>query len=122
MGMYVSVRGWVELDFAQKPYAERVIEAYEDGLYSGGWAWPAKPFNWTLYLFYGGDVRESALPEIRAQVEELAALPPVDEDGDRPQGVFVLTDERGQARCWQMRDGTVLDVQAPNLSWLTNQG
>lgn len=45
MGMYVSVRGWVELDFVQKSDAERIIEADADNLYSGGWAWPAKPFN-----------------------------------------------------------------------------
>ncbi|MGW0806236.1 hypothetical protein [Nonomuraea sp. NPDC002799] len=118
--MYVSVRGWVELDGAQKPDAELIIATNRDDHYAGGWAWPAKPFNWTLYLFYGGDIREGTLPEIRAQVERLAALPPVDEDNDRPRGVFMVTDERGQARWWQIRDGAVLDVAAPEFGWLAS--
>lgn len=54
MGMYVSVRGWVELDFAQREAAERIIRVDEDDLYSGGWGWPSRHFNWTSYLFYGG--------------------------------------------------------------------
>jgi hypothetical protein len=116
--MYISVRGWLELDFAWRSEAERVIGAAGDDPYSGGWAWPVKPFNWTLYLFYGGDVREGALRDVRSQVERLAALPPVDEDGDRPRGVFVITDERGQARSWHVRDGVVLDVPAPEFGWL----
>ncbi|WP_049560189.1 hypothetical protein [Nonomuraea sp. SBT364] len=119
MGMYVSVRGWLELDFAHRPNAERIIEADTDDLYSGGWAWPTKPFNWTLYLFYGGDIRESALQEIRAQVEQLAALSPVDEDDDRPRGVFMVTNEWGQARCWHIRDGAVLDVPVPGSAFAT---
>ncbi|MEV3980821.1 hypothetical protein [Nonomuraea sp. NPDC049758] len=118
MGMYVSVRGWLELGFAQKPDADRIVA--DDDPYSGGWAWPVKPFNWTLYLFYGGDVREGALHEIRAKVERLAALPPLDEDGDRPRGVFVVTDERGRARCRHVREGAVLDVPAPDFGGLAS--
>src|SRR5689334_15980939 len=107
MGMYASARGWVELDFAQRSSAEDIIRRHQDGHYSGGWALPAKPFNWTLYLFYGGDIREGELPWLRAQVAELAALPPTDEDGDRPRGLFLITDERNNAVTWQIRDGIV---------------
>ena len=45
-------------------------------LYSGGWAFPERPFNWALYVFYGGDIREAELPWLREQVESIAALPP----------------------------------------------
>lgn len=116
--MYVSVRGWLELDFAQRPDAERIIEASADGHYSGGWGWPAQPFNWTLYLFYGGDVRDSAVADLRAQVQRLADLPPVDEDDDRPRGMIMVTDELGHALWRQIRDGSVLDAPASGLDWL----
>lgn len=118
MGMYVSVRGWIELDHRQRQDAERIIERSPDDHYSGGWGWPQKPFNWTLNLFYGGDIRESAIPEIRDQVKQLALLPPTDEDGDRPRGLFIVNDERGHIESWQVQHGEVLSVPAPQLGWL----
>jgi hypothetical protein len=116
--MYASARGWVEIDFSQRSAAEKVIQRHQEGHYSGGWAFAAKPFNWTLYLFYGGDIREGELPWLRAQVIELARLPPIDEDGDRARGLFLITDERGNAVMWQIRDGAVEESPAPSLSWL----
>ncbi|MDI6105891.1 hypothetical protein QLQ12_45700 [Actinoplanes sp. NEAU-A12] len=97
MGMYASARGWVEIDFKQRSSAEEIIRRHEDWHYSGSWPFPAKPFNWTLYLFYGCDIREDELPSLRAQVTELAALPAIDEDGDRARGLFLVTDERAGA-------------------------
>jgi hypothetical protein len=99
MGMYASARGWVEIDFSQRSSAEEVIERYQEGHYSGGWAFPAKPFNWTLYLFYGGDIREGELPWLRAQVTALAALPPIGEDGDRARGLFLITASAATLSC-----------------------
>jgi hypothetical protein len=87
-------------------------------LYSGGWAFPAKPFNWSLYVFYGGDIRESAVEWFRAQVDQLAALEPVDDDGDRPRGLFLLTDERERVEMWLVRDGAVSVGEAPDFAWL----
>src|SRR5689334_1311633 len=107
MGMYVSVRGWIELDHKQRQSAEQIIEQAHDGHYSGGWAFPIKPFNWTLYLFYGGDVREPALPEIRDQIERLASLPPVDSDGDSPRGLFIVTDEGDNVERREIRGGSI---------------
>ncbi|WIN00456.1 hypothetical protein ACTOB_004165 [Actinoplanes oblitus] len=118
MGMYVSARGWIEIDAEQRASAEEVLRRHEDGHYSGGWAFPAHPVNWTRYLFYGGDLREGQLPWLRAQLAELAALPAVDEDGDRPRGLFLITDERGGAVTWQIRDATLRESPAPSLSWL----
>jgi hypothetical protein len=118
MGMYASVRGWIELDHKQRQRAEHIIEQAQDGFYSDGWSFPAKPFNWTLYLFYGGDVREQALPEIREQIERLASLPPVDDDGDLPRGLFIVTDERGNAESWEIREGSIRTRTAPEFGWL----
>ena len=116
--MYASARGWLELDDQQRVPAEEIIRRHDDGFYSGGWTFPARPFNWTLYLFYGGDLRDGEVPWLRAQVAELAALPPVDEDNDRPTGFFLVTDERGNDVAWEVRDGGVTDRPAPEMSWL----
>ncbi len=62
MGMYASVRGWLEADRRQRAAVEAVIEDARTDLYSGGWAFPERPFNWALYVFYGGDIREAELP------------------------------------------------------------
>jgi hypothetical protein len=87
-------------------------------LYSGGWAFPERPFNSTLYVFYGGDIREAALPWLRGQVESMAALPPVDDDGDMPIGLFVLSDEHAAVSVWEVRDGMLRDRPAPELEWV----
>ncbi|MFI5836129.1 hypothetical protein ACIA5A_20895 [Micromonospora sp. NPDC051300] len=118
MGMYASVRGWLEIDFKQRSAAEEIIRRHHDDLYSGGWAFPTAPFNWTLYLFYGGDIREARLPWLRAQLDELAAMRPVDEDGDRPVGLFLVSDERGGATGWEVRAGRIREEATPSLSWL----
>ncbi|MET8150566.1 hypothetical protein ACIBSW_21435 [Actinoplanes sp. NPDC049668] len=119
MGMYASVRGWLEIDFKQRGIAERIIEQHRHDLYSGGWAFPSVPFNWSLYLFYGGDIRQSEVPWIRDQVEQLARMPPVDEDDDWPTGLFVVTAEEHEgAQLWQIRESAVTELPAPDLSWL----
>ncbi|SNT16371.1 hypothetical protein [Actinoplanes regularis] len=119
MGMYASIRGWLEIDFEQRLLAEQIIEEGRHELYSGGWAFPTKPFNWSLYLFYGGDIRQGELSWLRDQVEQLARMPPVDEDNDWPRGLFVITvEEQDCAQMWQVRDATVTALAAPDLSWL----
>jgi hypothetical protein len=120
MGMFTNVRGWIELDHSQRTAAEDVIQQALDDHYSGGWSLPAKPFNWTLFLFYGGEIRESALPWFRDQLDRLAGLPPVDDDGDQPRGLFVVTDERGQAERWEIRNGVVSVLSAPEFRWLAD--
>lgn len=116
--MYVSARGWLEIDFKQRSTAEEIVRRHHHDPYSGGWAFPAVPFNWTLYLFYGGDIREAELPWFRQQISELAAMPPVDDDGDRPVGLFLISDERGGAAMWQVRDGSTHERPATALPWL----
>ncbi|MFI7547861.1 hypothetical protein [Actinoplanes sp. NPDC049599] len=119
MGMYTSVRGWMEINFQQREAAEEIVERHRHELYSGGWAFPSAPFNWTLYLFYGGDIRQGEVPWLREQIEQLAAMPPVNEDNDMPTGFFLLTaDEREEADAWQIRDGRLDHLPAPSLDWM----
>ena len=121
MSTYASVRGWLEADCRQRAAVEAVIEAARTDLYSGGWAFPERPFNGALYVFYGGDIREAELPWLRGQVESMAALPPADDDGDMPVGLFVISDERAAASVWEVRDGAVRDRPAPELLWVSRE-
>ena len=118
MGMYVSIRGWLEVDHKHREAVEGIIEAASRDLYSGGWGFPAKPFNWSLYVFYGGDIREAEVPWLLGQVSQIAALPPADDDGDLAVGMFLLTDERGGVTAWEVRDGTVRERPAPEFRWM----
>jgi hypothetical protein len=118
MGAYVAVRGWIELDQERRADIERVIERHQYDHYSGGWAMPAKPFNWTLYVFYGGDIREGALPWLRTQLTEIAAIEPIGSEADRPIGLFALTDEEGLTYLWEIRDGSVTERATNEIAWL----
>jgi len=61
------------------------------------------------------------VPWLRDQVAAVAALPPVDADGDMPVGVFLLSDERHNVGVWEIRDGTVHDRPAPEFEWLSRE-
>ncbi|MFI6101391.1 hypothetical protein ACIA8G_38085 [Lentzea sp. NPDC051213] len=120
--MYVAVRGWLEFDQEQLAQVEEVLAKYSHDPYAGGWALPSKPFNWTLYVFYGGDIRESAVSSFREQVAELARMEPVDDDLDMPVGFFLLTDERKQSTSWTVRAGGVAETLAPQeLRWFAER-
>jgi hypothetical protein len=55
--MYVAVRGWLEFDHKQRQPGEQIIARYNGNDCAGGWTFPARPFNWTFYVFFGGDIR-----------------------------------------------------------------
>jgi hypothetical protein len=46
---------------------------------------------------------------LRSQVSQIAGLPAVDDDGDTPLGLFLVSDERGAVSTWQIRDGALHD-------------
>jgi hypothetical protein len=118
VAVYASVRGWLEIDHKQRDAAESVISEAHHELYSGGWGFPRNPFNWTLYLFYGGDLQIAELPWLHAQVSRMATLSPVDEDGDMPVGLFVVTDEQATTvTTWEVRGGAVHERSTPELAW-----
>lgn len=108
MGVFVSIRGWLECDEQQLATVRRVITDHSDGHYSGGWSFPTRHFNWTYYAFYGGDVRESAVDWFMDQLRLMAAIPASDDDGDRVRGLFVASSEVTQQVEWQVRDGSVI--------------
>ncbi|MET8581775.1 hypothetical protein ABZX39_12890 [Streptomyces collinus] len=107
MGVFVSVRGWLECDEQQLAAVRQVIADHSDGFYSSGWGFPARHFNWTYYAFYGGDVRESAVDWFMEQLRSMAAIPASDEDGDRVRGFFVASSEVAPQVEWHVRGGSV---------------
>ncbi|WP_051797068.1 hypothetical protein [Catenuloplanes japonicus] len=114
-----DVRSWLGIDVEQRVTAERIIGQNRHELYSGGWAFPSAPFNWSLYLFYGGDIRQGELSWLRGQVEQLAEMPPVDEDNDWPRGLFVVTaEERDGAQICRSVRLLSRNCLPPSLSWL----
>jgi hypothetical protein len=45
MGVYVSVKGWLECDRGQLAFVKDIIGAHDDGHYICGWGFPTKPFS-----------------------------------------------------------------------------
>ncbi|MFI0720771.1 hypothetical protein [Streptomyces sp. NPDC021224] len=108
MGVYVSVRGWLECDEKQFAAAQEIISSHEDGHYSSGWSTPRRQANWTHYLFYGADIRESALEWLAQQVTEIARIPASDDDGDLVRGLLLSRHEVQGTTEWQVRDGRLV--------------
>src|SRR5690349_783058 len=97
MGMYVSVRGWIELPPEHRADLEAAIGGHSDDPAVEGWSIPTKALGWSLCAFYGADLRESAVDGLERQVREIARLGPFGVDSDFPRGIFVLVDERRQS-------------------------
>jgi hypothetical protein len=105
VGAYVSVRGWLECDARQLAAVQEIIASHDDDHCSGGWGAPRRHINWSHYLFYGADIRESALEWFIGQVREIARIPASDEDGDLVVGLFFVSHEGKGTAEWQVRDG-----------------
>ncbi|MGC9496355.1 hypothetical protein [Streptomyces sp. WG7] len=49
MGVYVSVRGWLECDDTQLATVQEIIASHADDHYSGGWSTPRQRVDRTRY-------------------------------------------------------------------------
>ncbi|MFF9039021.1 hypothetical protein ACF090_26545 [Streptomyces sp. NPDC014892] len=112
MGTYVSVRGWLECDETQLAAAQEIIAAHDDDHYTHGWGAPRRHVNWTHYLFYGADIRDSALDWFTDQIRAIARIPASDADGDLVRGLFLVGHEVEGTAEWQVRDGRLLITPA----------
>ncbi len=112
MGVYVSVRGWLECDKEQLERVKDIITAHDDGHYVGGWGFPTKPFSWTWYVFYGGDIREAEVDWLLDQLREIARIPASDEDEDLVRGFFVASHESEGSSEWRVSGGQVMITPA----------
>ena len=111
--MYISVRGWLEIDRTQRGQVRDVIEGYRHHACYHGWLFPEST-GWGYCIFYGTSLREGGEVELRELVADLARLPaPDDVDDDRPAGQFLLCDERGRSWMWVVHEGRIQDVPPP---------
>ncbi|MFE3431137.1 hypothetical protein [Streptomyces sp. NPDC059171] len=108
MGVYVAVRGWLECDEKQLATVQEIISSHADDHYSSGWSTPRQQVNWTSYIFYGADIRESALDWLMNQIREIARVPASDDDGDLIRGLFLASHEVDGTTEWQVRDGELV--------------
>ncbi|MFF7144653.1 hypothetical protein ACFZB5_26110 [Streptomyces nodosus] len=112
MGVFVSVRGWLECDETQLAAVQEIISSHTDDHYSSGWTTPRQQVNWTSYLFYGADIRESALDWFMDQLREIARIPASDDDGDLVRGLFLASHEVDGTTEWQVREGRLVASSA----------
>jgi hypothetical protein len=108
VAVYVSIRGWLECDDEQLAAIREIVSTGGDDLYPGGWAFPRAPFNWTRYVFFGGDVRQETVVGFLGQLGEIARIPASDPDNDLVLGLFLASHEVDGMDEWQIRDGQVL--------------
>ena len=107
MGVYVSVRGWLECDDKQLAAFQEIVSSHEDEHYSHGWGAPRRHINWTHYVFYGADIRQSAVDWLVGQIREIARIP-ANADGDRVRGLFLASHEIEGTTEWQVREGRLV--------------
>lgn len=108
MGVYVAVRGWLECDETQLATVQAIISSHTDDHYSAAWSTPRQQVNWTRYIFYGADIRESALDWFMNQLREIARIPASDDDGDLIRGLFLASHEVDGTTEWQVREGQLV--------------
>jgi hypothetical protein len=104
VGVYVSVRGWVDCSDGQETLIQEIVDRYDDGFYSRGWSIVRGP-NETACVFYYGTVHEQAVEWLLDQVRNVASLPPPIDVEDRVRGLFFAHHELNGMQEWQVRDG-----------------
>ncbi len=108
MGVYAKVRGFIECDKPELTRIKEIVQSPDmDQTYSGAWALPERHYNWTHYIFYGADIRATALDSFLEVLQAIARIPPSDEDNDAVTGLFHITHETDGMSEWQIRGGHV---------------
>lgn len=113
MGVYVSVRGWVDCADGQEALVREIVDRHDDGFYSQGWSTHIGP-NRDVCVFYGGTIREQATDWLLQQVRAIASLPPPRDAEDRIRGLFLVHHEVHGMQEWQVRDGQVDIAPVPD--------
>lgn len=110
MGLFYSVRGWLEGDRAHLIRAREIIEENADqSPYVDSWVFQERGGGGTGYLFFGSEVRDVSLPAVLAQLQRLAEV--CSEDGphvDFLEGRFFAAPEDGsKEKSWSCSDGVL---------------
>ncbi|MEU6232341.1 hypothetical protein [Kitasatospora sp. NPDC047058] len=109
VGVFVRIRGWLECDDRQLIQVEEIVGADDpDQTYAGGWAFPARQYNFTNWVFFGAEMRAQSADQLLEQLRRVAGIPASDSDNDLITGLFLVSHESDGMSEWQVRDGTVL--------------
>ncbi|MER5642139.1 hypothetical protein ABT095_35020 [Kitasatospora sp. NPDC002227] len=105
----VAVRGWLECDDRQLSRIKEIVAADDpEGTYSGGWAFPARQYNYVSWAFYGGDIRAAALQWFEERLRQIARIPASDQDDEydeRPRGLFLVSHDVDGMSEWRVCNG-----------------
>jgi hypothetical protein len=108
VGVYVTVRGWLECDRTQLAMIEAITSSEgPDRPYAGGWTFSQRQCAWTSLIFFGADLRQESVPEVLDQLRAIARLPASDEDNDLVSGLFLASHETEGTREWHIHSGAV---------------
>jgi hypothetical protein len=104
MGLYASVRGWVDCFDGQEELVREIVDRYDDESYSRGWSILTGP-NGDVCVVYCGTIREQSIDWLLEQVKAIATLPPPVDPEDRIRGLFLVHHQAHGVQEWQVRDG-----------------
>ncbi len=111
MGIFYSVRGWLEMDDVQYDRLKTVVLNETDDLlihYVASWHFPDRGGRYSRFAFFGCTVRDIDLTEIKQQLQRLT-LEVTSNDGDvidYMKGLFHSTYEDGSHEIiWRLDKG-----------------
>jgi hypothetical protein len=79
-----SIRGWIECEYKDVEKIKDVVNSFKSkhkeyslekevaDLYLSQWKFPEKEMNWTAYVFYGGDIKDSNFNFIEDVIKEIS--------------------------------------------------
>lgn len=97
-------------------YDRNLISEEQVQLYLQGWYFPDVRFNWTNYIFFGGDIKQSSLSFfkdlINFIIQEICIKNQTDSnvDLDRLDGHFVIKEEDSdRLLLWVIKDSIIIE-------------
>jgi len=118
MSKLTLVRGWLECSFDESKEMHSAIlnlTAEARGkdipseildLYMRGWVYPESPINWVSLVFFGAQVKSSAIPFIKEMVRIASSV------GDEINGLFYVDDDDGEGHlAWYVSSGSLEERQ-----------
>ncbi|WP_234329019.1 MULTISPECIES: hypothetical protein [unclassified Streptomyces] len=114
VGVFVRIRGWLECDDRQLVQVKEIVGADDpDRTYGEGWAFPARQYNFTNWVFFGAEMHAQSADWFLDQLHRVARVPASDDDNDLITGLFLVSHESDGMSEWRVRDGIVL-IGAPS--------
>ncbi|HSX28159.1 MAG TPA: hypothetical protein VLF60_01775 [Candidatus Saccharimonadales bacterium] len=108
MSVDVSLSGWVGCDDKQLEEVKRIISEGTHE-YQKAWVMPGPVGSWVSYVFFGADIHEYAVEDLRAQIQAIAEIRAEHAD-EHVTGVFFVHHEMNGATEWLVKDGKLIEA------------